>query len=153
MSASELAGKRTMGWVYLVLVAFFNTIPLFILSILANLSSVSASYHSKRTRSHLEPLQLTSLVPFLDHWNSTSPKSFDYVSGVLPPAISALFGYLLPHIFRWLSRYQGATTHSRLDRAVIARYYGFLVISQLIIFTLIGVIFSMHTAKPLPITR
>ena len=54
-----------------------------------------------------------------------------------------MFGYLLPHLFRWLSKYQGATTQSRLDRAVIARYYGFLVISQLIIFTLIGVIFSM----------
>ena len=43
---------------------------------------------------------------------------------------------------RWLSEYQGATTHSRLDRAVVARYFAFLVISQLIIFTLIGVIFS-----------
>ena len=145
MSASELAGKRMTGWVYLVLVAFFNTIPLFILSILANLSSVSASYYPKQPRSHNgQPPQLTSIVPFLDHWNSTSPKSFAYVSGVLPPAISALFGYLLPHIFRWLSKYQGATTHSRLDRAVVARYYGFLVISQLIIFTLIGVIFSVY---------
>ena len=55
-----------------------------------------------------------------------------------------MFGYLLPHLFRWLSKYQGATTQSRLDRAVVARYYGFLVISQLIIFTLIGVIFSMY---------
>lgn len=36
----------------------------------------------------------------------------------------------------------GATSHSKLDRAVIARYYAFLIISQLIIFTLIGVIFS-----------
>lgn len=123
LSAAELAGKKTTGWVYLVLVAFFNTIPLFILSILANLSS------------------LTSFVHFLDQWNTASPKSFAYVSGVLPPAISALFGYLLPIIFRRLSKYQGATTHSRLDRAVIARYYGFLVISQLIIFTLIGIIF------------
>ncbi|KAF9650988.1 DUF221-domain-containing protein [Thelephora ganbajun] len=123
LSASELAGKKTMGWVYLILVASFNTIPLFILSIFANLSS------------------LTSVVHFLDEWNTASPKTFTYVSGVLPPAVSALFGYLLPHVFRWLSKYQGATTHSRLDRAVIARYYGFLVISQLIIFTLIGVIF------------
>ena len=55
-----------------------------------------------------------------------------------------MFGYLLPHLFRWLSKYQGATTQSRLDRAVIARYYGFLVVSQLIIFTLIGVIFSTN---------
>jgi hypothetical protein len=36
----------------------------------------------------------------------------------------------------------GALTHSRLDRAVVARYFAFLVVSQLIIFTLIGVIFS-----------
>lgn len=36
----------------------------------------------------------------------------------------------------------GALTHSKLDRAVIARYFFFLVISQLVIFTLIGVIFS-----------
>ena len=43
MSASEIAGKKTMGWVYLVLVAFFNTIPLFIISIFANLSSVRVS--------------------------------------------------------------------------------------------------------------
>jgi len=47
LGAGELAGKRTMGWVYLVLVAFLNTIPLFILSILANLSSVSTSYNQK----------------------------------------------------------------------------------------------------------
>lgn len=36
----------------------------------------------------------------------------------------------------------GALTHSKLDRAVVARYFAFLVASQLIIFTLIGVIFS-----------
>jgi len=36
----------------------------------------------------------------------------------------------------------GALTHSRLDRAVVARYFAFLVVSQLIVFTLIGVIFS-----------
>lgn len=36
----------------------------------------------------------------------------------------------------------GGLTHSKLDRAVIARYFAFLIISQLIIFTLLGVIFS-----------
>ena len=45
---------------------------------------------------------------------------------------------------RWLSQYQGALTQSRLDRAVIARYFAFLVISQLVIFTLIGVMFSEY---------
>lgn len=37
----------------------------------------------------------------------------------------------------------GALTQSRLDRAVVARYFSFMVISQLFIFTLVGVIFSM----------
>ena len=36
----------------------------------------------------------------------------------------------------------GALTHSSLDRAVVARYFAFLIISQLVIFTLIGVLFS-----------
>lgn len=37
-------------------------------------------------------------------------------------------------------------TRSSLDRAVIARYFAFLIISQLFIFSLIGVGFS----KPVP---
>jgi len=44
----------------------------------------------------------------------------------------------------------GASTYTRLDRVVIARYFGFTVVSQLIIFTFIGVIYSEH---PFPDTR
>jgi hypothetical protein len=45
---------------------------------------------------------------------------------------------------RWLSQYMGALTQAKLDRGVIARFFAFLVISQLIIFTLIGVAFSEY---------
>lgn len=86
--------------------------------------------------------KIASFVPFLENWAQSSPVSFNIVSGVLPPAVSAFFGFFLPVMMRWLSRYQGALTQSRLDRAVVARYFAFLVISQLIIFTLIGVGFS-----------
>ncbi|KAG2109235.1 uncharacterized protein F5147DRAFT_753188 [Suillus discolor] len=120
-STSELIGNKFVGSLFLVLFCFFNTIPLFIISILANLSSISA------------------YVGFLSTWAIASPGSFAFVSGVSPPAISALFGFFLPIVMRWLSKFQGALTHSRLDRAVVARYFAFLVISQLIIFTLIGV--------------
>ncbi|KAI0062426.1 DUF221-domain-containing protein [Artomyces pyxidatus] len=120
----EIMRKKTTGWFMLALVSFFNTVPLFLISVLANLSS------------------LTSIVPFLQSWQHSSPKTFNFISGVLPPAVSALFGFFLPITMRWLSQYQGALTHSRLDRAVVARYYAFLVISQLIIFTLIGVVFN-----------
>ncbi|CCM03927.1 uncharacterized protein FIBRA_06079 [Fibroporia radiculosa] len=127
LTKAEMARNRTLGWMFLILVCFLNTIPLFIISILANLAS------------------LTTYVTFLQDWSSASPGTFTFVSGVLPPAVSALFGYALPIIMRWLTKYMGANTHSSLDRAVIARYFAFLVISQLIIFTLIGVIFNSVT--------
>ncbi|KAJ3557457.1 hypothetical protein NM688_g1463 [Phlebia brevispora] len=123
-SKAEMVRKKAVGWAFLCLVCFFNTVPLFIISILANLAS------------------LTSFVPFLQSWSNASPGSFTFISGVLPPAVSALFGFFLPVLMRWLSQYQGALTHSRLDRAVVARYYAFLVISQLVVFTLIGVMFN-----------
>jgi hypothetical protein len=37
----ELARKKTVGIVWLCFVCFFNTIPLFVISILANLDGVS----------------------------------------------------------------------------------------------------------------
>lgn len=123
-SDAELARKRLVGFWWLVLVCFFNTVPLFIISILSNLDSIRV------------------YVPFLQTWFEDSQFSFAFVSGVLPPAISGLFGFFLPIIMRWLTKYMGALTHSKLDRAVVARYYSFLIISQLVIFTLIGVIFN-----------
>jgi hypothetical protein len=86
--------------------------------------------------------KIASFVPFLENWYQSSRTSFDVVSGVLPPAVSAFFGFFLPIMMGWISQYQGALTQSRIDRAVVARYFAFLVISQLVIFTLIGVGFS-----------
>ncbi|KIM40329.1 hypothetical protein M413DRAFT_73699 [Hebeloma cylindrosporum] len=123
-SDAELARKRLLGFVWLFAVCFFNTVPLFIISVLANLDSVR------------------TYVPFLQEWSDASPSSFTFISGVLPPAISGLFGFFLPIIMRWLTKYMGGLTHSKLDRAVVARYFTFLIISQLIIFTLLGVIFN-----------
>jgi hypothetical protein len=123
-SDGALMRDRILGFFYLTLVCFFNTAPLFIISVLANLTS------------------LQSFVPFIQSWDNASPVSFAIVSGILPPAVSGFFGFFLPIIVRWLSQYQGALTHSRLDRAVVARYYAFLVLSQLVVFTLIGVIFN-----------
>lgn len=130
LSDSAIARKRMIGWVYLAAVSFFNTVPLLAVSFLANLAS------------------LTAYVGFLETWSNDSHATFTIVSGILPPAVGAFFGWCLPVIMRWLSRYQGAITRSRLDRAVVARYFFFLVVSQLLIFTLIGVIFSTCLMLP-----
>ncbi|RXW14887.1 hypothetical protein EST38_g10967 [Candolleomyces aberdarensis] len=120
----EIARKRTIGVLWLVFVCFFNTIPLFVISVLANLDGIRG------------------WVPFLEDWANKSPNTFSLVSGVLPAAVSTLFGFFLPVIMRWLTKFMGALTYSSLDRAVVARYFAFLIISQLVIFTLIGVLFN-----------
>ena len=88
---------------------------------------------------------LAAYVPLLNDWGQASPFTYNLASAVLPPTISAIFGYFLPIVMRKLSKYQGATTRTRLDRAVVARYFAFLVLSQLVIFSLIGVIFTSVT--------
>lgn len=45
-SDGEITRKRMLGFVWLFAVCFFNTAPLFIISILANLESVSFPYMS-----------------------------------------------------------------------------------------------------------
>ncbi|KAJ7647702.1 hypothetical protein FB45DRAFT_734225 [Roridomyces roridus] len=132
-SDGEIARKKMVGFVWLAVICFFNTAPLLVISFLANLGSV---------RCWLSFFQASAYVPFLDDWNNASHGTFVVVSGVLPPAVSGIFGFFLPITMRWLSRYMGALTHSKLDRAVIARYFAFLIISQLIVFTLFGVIFQ-----------
>ncbi|KDN47923.1 hypothetical protein RSAG8_03343, partial [Rhizoctonia solani AG-8 WAC10335] len=52
-----------------------------------------------------------------------------------------------------ISEYQGAFTHSRLDRAVVARYFAFLIISQFFIFSLLGVGFRTVTEIQLVIGK
>lgn len=127
MSESARARQQLMGWLWLALVCFFNTVPLLIISLLANLSSV-AQY-----------------VTFLQEWQKSSEWSFALVNGILPPTVSAIFGWILPKIMRWLSQYQGAITQTRLDRAVVQRYFAFLIISQLLIFSLLGVLIQLAT--------
>lgn len=124
ITPGERASKRTIGLLWLALIAFVNTVPLLIISFFANLPALAA------------------YVPILAKWGSASPFTYNLASAVLPPTISAIFGYFLPILMRKLERFQGATTRTRLDRAVVARYFAFLVLSQLVVFSLIGVIFS-----------
>ncbi|KAF8653274.1 hypothetical protein AX16_003976 [Volvariella volvacea WC 439] len=122
----ELFRRNIVGFFWLCVTCVFSLIALFPVATFANLDAITE----------------TGYLPFLQDWSRSSPISYSIISGVLPPALAALFTFFLPRVMRWLMQYMGAKTHSRLDRAVIARYFAFLVISQLIIFTLIGVAFN-----------
>ncbi len=132
---------------------FLSLIPLFPIASLANLDAVSASnaLFSDLLLILEKQIAASGYIPFLQTWLNQSPITFALVSGLLPPAVAGIFGSFIPILMRWLSRYMGASTHTSLDRIVIARYFGFLVISQLIFFTVIGVIFSKYNAEFCPI--
>ncbi|ORX40793.1 hypothetical protein BD324DRAFT_575027 [Kockovaella imperatae] len=134
----QVASRTQFGFFIIGIVCFLNTIPLLVVSLLANLSS------------------LTVFVPFLESWSQAGQWgnwTFSLVSGVLPSVISFIFGYLLPIIIRRISKYQGAPTRSRLDRATTARYFAFIIISNLIIFSLLGVLYNTITQVVLEIGR
>lgn len=61
-SSNEINRKRLIGFLWVALVCFFNTVPLFIISILANLDTVRLSYLMKQTLRH----SLTSACVSLD---------------------------------------------------------------------------------------
>lgn len=103
----------------LLAVCFFNTIPLIIVAAAANLTVLSGyvsfladwesagevgnwtfsavAGKSRRVPSFL--LQIGELTSFL---------FLDDRTGILPPAISGIFGLLLPYLIRKLTKYQGA---------------------------------------------
>ncbi|CAA7260523.1 unnamed protein product [Cyclocybe aegerita] len=117
--------RKITGFMLLLLFCVLSLVPLFPIASLANLTALAESGY----------------IPFLQSWVASSATTYTLVSGIVPPAVAAIFSYFLPQLMRWLSKYMGATTHSALDRVVIARYFAFTIISQMIIFTIIGVIF------------
>ncbi|KAK1234247.1 hypothetical protein PQX77_002554 [Marasmius sp. AFHP31] len=127
LSDSALARKQMFGFLWLAVICFLSIIPQLFVSALANLDAVTA----------------TGYLTFLDSWLGSSSFTYTIFTGTVPPLVLAFFSFLLPRIMRWLTRYMGALTHAHLDRAVVARYFAFLVISQLIVFTLFGVGFDL----------
>jgi hypothetical protein len=158
MEPHERSSKIFMGFIFLGVICFFNTVPLLAVSILANLSAVRDTLYQSRkvARRLIFDSQIAVYLPFLYRWKdagSWGEWTFSVVSGVLPSTISAIFGFLLPIIMRRLTKYQGAITRSRLDRAVMARYFAFLIISNFVTFSLFGAAWSKLCVWSLTATR
>ncbi|WWD15750.1 hypothetical protein CI109_100172 [Kwoniella shandongensis] len=127
LDAKSRASHEAIGKTALVIICFFNTIPLMIVTFLANLNTA------------------VSLVPQLAKLEPTSDIGkaiFTVIAGLLPATISALFSYLLPYIMRRLAKWSGALTRSQLDRSVIRQLFAFQLVSNFIVFSLLGVIYE-----------
>ncbi|KAJ2696809.1 hypothetical protein FB645_006097 [Coemansia sp. IMI 203386] len=58
------------------------------------------------------------------------------------PLILTIYYICIPHIFRAISRYQGISTHTGVERSVLKNMYVFYILSNLVVLTLVGVIVS-----------
>ncbi|KAK0566798.1 hypothetical protein OC844_000547 [Tilletia horrida] len=127
LTQGERFRSSLFGFLLLSLLLFINAVPLLAVSLITNMAS------------------FRFLGPFtwLNGWYENSQWSFAAVAALVPPAITGVMGYFLPIGMRRLAKYRGVLTKSRLDRVVVAEYFGFLVISQFFIFTLIGILITL----------
>ncbi|KAF1959527.1 DUF221-domain-containing protein [Byssothecium circinans] len=72
-----------------------------------------------------------------------NPKTWAIVQGIAAPALTSLFYYFLPIIFRKLSVSAGDTTKTSRERHVVSQLYSFFIFNNLIVFSLFGAFFNM----------
>ncbi|KAF2814457.1 DUF221-domain-containing protein [Mytilinidion resinicola] len=71
-----------------------------------------------------------------------NPNFWAVVQGVASPAITSLFYYLLPSIFRRLSIQAGDVTKTSRERHVINKLYSFFVFNNLLVFSLFSALWA-----------
>ena len=71
------------------------------------------------------------------------PRFWAVVQGLLAPALTSLFYYFLPIIFRRLSVKAGDLTKTSRERHVTAQLFSFFVFNNLFVFSLFSAVFGM----------
>lgn len=71
------------------------------------------------------------------------PRFWAVVQGILAPALTSLFYYFLPIIFRRLSIKAGDQTKTSRERHVTSQLYSFFVFNNLFVFSLFSAVFGM----------
>ncbi|KAI9481246.1 MAG: hypothetical protein EXX96DRAFT_208426 [Benjaminiella poitrasii] len=66
------------------------------------------------------------------------------IQSYFTPIVMALFFYLLPIFFRFLSKQQGYWTETTLDRKVLTKLYIFFIINNLLVFTLTSMFIGIY---------
>ncbi|EST04468.1 protein of unknown function DUF4463 [Kalmanozyma brasiliensis GHG001] len=126
-SRASRAKSSFFGFLMLLVLFFLNIFPLIIVSLLSNMAGLTT----------------ISWLGWLKDWQSSSSFTFAAVSGLGAPIIMGIASFFFPLAMRRIAKYRGIQTRYRLDRLLVGQYFGFLVISQFLFFSLIGVILSL----------
>ncbi|WWC87160.1 uncharacterized protein L201_002046 [Kwoniella dendrophila CBS 6074] len=115
------------GKLALIVVCFLNTIPVMGIVLLTNIGIAIDRYP-----------KLAEMQEESQFWKVI----FMVIEGVLPATVAAIFSYLLPYIMRELNRWSGAITRGQLDKDQTRQVFIFLLISNFVVFALIGVLYE-----------
>ncbi|KAK4685272.1 calcium permeable stress-gated cation channel, partial [Tremellales sp. Uapishka_1] len=129
MDAKARRTKRTIGRIVLYVICFVNTLPVMAITVLANINSA------------------VEAVPWLNNLSKSSifwKYTFEAIAGILPASISAAFSYFLPILMRYLGKKSGAFTRGQLDKDVIKQLFFFLLVSNFVVFSLLGVLYTSY---------
>ncbi|EIW66769.1 hypothetical protein TREMEDRAFT_65169 [Tremella mesenterica DSM 1558] len=116
--------------IFLVII-ILNCVPLMVIQWLANPAPLIAAWPWLDSKTKENPVYLTVLNAF---------------SGAMSASVSGIFYLILPYGMRRLSRWSGALYRGQLDKDVIRGLFNFLLISNFVIFSLLGVLYSAYTA-------
>ena len=126
-SRANRAKSSLFGFLLLLVLFFMNIFPLIIVSLLSNMAGLTT----------------ISWLGWLKAWQQKSSFTFAAVSGLGAPIIMGIASFFFPLAMRRIAKYRGVQTRYKLDRLLIGQYFGFLVISQFLFFSLIGVVLSL----------
>lgn len=74
------------------------------------------------------------------------PNFWAIIQGVVSPAITTLFYYFLPAIFRFLVTKAGDVTKTQRERHVMHKLFSFFLFNNLVVFSLFGAVWGLVTA-------
>lgn len=120
------AAKRWIGRAAYWLIVFIWMIPVGALSATSNV------------------VNIIRMLPNSEDFIKSHAFLMGIIQGWFTPIVMAIFFFVLPHLFRFLSQQQGYLTQTSLDRKVLVKLYVFFIINNLCVFTLATIIIGIY---------
>ncbi|WVF72425.1 hypothetical protein IAT40_007240 [Kwoniella sp. CBS 6097] len=117
------------GKIALWIICFINTVPVMFIVLLTNVG-VAIDRFPELAKKKEESAFYSAVFMVLE--------------GLLPATVAAIFSYALPYMMRRVNRWSGALTRGQLDRACIRQLFVFLLVSNFVVFSLLGVLYETY---------
>ncbi|KAJ2158953.1 hypothetical protein GGF46_003392 [Coemansia sp. RSA 552] len=87
-----------------------------------------------------DPTNIQALWPETQNFFMKNSTMTTIWQTTFSPLVLVLYYIAIPHVFRAISRYQGIATRTAVERSVLKKMYVFYFLSNIIVFTIIGLI-------------